>query len=86
MVIPTVSRKALSMQEMANCDYIRTPVKFSVPDIFVFVGVIQGRNAAGQGGPTEPADYMFLLLFDSMELMAFFNSALNSSGFSSIGK
>ena len=27
------------MQDLASCDYFRTPVIFQVPDIYVFVGV-----------------------------------------------
>ena len=30
------------MQDLACCDYFRTPVNFNVPDIYRFVGEING--------------------------------------------
>ena len=38
LVIPTVPRELLILQDLASCDYFRTPVIFQGPDIFVFVG------------------------------------------------
>jgi hypothetical protein len=38
MGIPTVARRGLSTQDLACCDYFRTPVKNQGSDIFVFVG------------------------------------------------
>jgi len=38
MVMPTVSRETLPMQDLASCDSFRTPVIFWVPDNLVFVG------------------------------------------------
>jgi hypothetical protein len=42
LVIATVPREALSMQEIAGGDNNRTPVIFEVPDSLNFVGGING--------------------------------------------
>jgi hypothetical protein len=44
LVISTVSRETLPIQDMVCCDYFRTPVIFQVPDIFVFVGDSTGSK------------------------------------------
>jgi len=40
LVIPTVSRKIISTQDLTDCDNNRTPVIFPVPDNLGFVGVM----------------------------------------------
>jgi len=41
MVMTSVPRESLSMQDSACCDYFRTSAIFQVPDIYRFVGDIQ---------------------------------------------
>ena len=41
--MPTVPRETLSMQDPVCGDYNRTPVKFRVPDIYLFVGEYQNK-------------------------------------------
>ena len=42
LVMPSVPRETLSMQERVGGDNNRTPVKYQGPDIFVFIGSING--------------------------------------------
>ena len=41
MVMPTVPRETLPLQDLVWCDYFRTPVIFEGSDIYRFVGEIQ---------------------------------------------
>jgi len=54
--------------------------------IFIFMWDNDAAEGRASARPLQAAGYMFLLLFASIELMAFLKSILNSSGFSSIGK